>query len=1399
MKRKIMMLLGAAAVVMTAGAQEVVKVGKGSYASYTPLELCRSEYHVPGDYGWKGDQSKYMQYRQLWLHERDGQPIPTNDWWTNLITQPYSGRMWAYPQIVQARPYGVDVQAPSFWIDNGTEMKSNTVLSVAGTDFAPTAAIAESWHDWDVEFSMSDGERLMYVTMAHGMPFTWIEMRGITPQLSLARSSWTAADFTATEVEFVGTDGRPLFNGAASERVVTDRLAMKMGGDVYGVYLPEGTAVTLDGGRLNVSFSGSQQYVSVGMLHSVDELTAMSEYAYSVPRDTRVTWRYDAAAGKMRTRWTVTADDLRTGVSIPDISDPATPPVPPMEPGRPEDDGSLTVGTGEGGYDGPAHATRRSQVGEVKVLQGFMPHHYRDTGNDGTLQLTQMSYATPHGRMRMAEGREFEIDYNFYGMLPYYAVPVAGDSREHPYREDRMMEMLSSYAANGSFGADTYWGGKGLTQMALNMMFAREMGQTELFRQCRDKLKAALVNWMTYTPGEKNFFFARYDRWGAMVGYSTSYDSDTFNDHHFHYGYFTYAAALLALVDDDFRNNYGDMVTLIAKDYANWDRTDTRFPLFRTFDPWAGHSFAGGMGDDNGNGQESTSEAMQGWGGVYMLGVALGDDEMRDAGLFGWLSEARGTAEYWFDRHSDPATGGEGYHTQTSDDYNIPYSIFRDGEGNTPPYNSNLTCHGVGWWTYFGYDAIFMQGIQWMPVSPALDYLSEDKAYAAWDYGRMWSDRRIGGWLESEKTKDGYLGNSGGWGNVALSYLQRSDPEEAARIFDLCWEAGEPEIKSYDTNGITYFVTHSHLSHGDIDWTIHADMPTARVYRKADGTLTYMAFNPKDEAQTVTFSDGTRLTVAARSMAVSGMESKAVKEITPDAPAEEDPRAELAMVNLALNRTATSSGNENDMTQSAAMAVDGSAKTRWASLKEDGQWLSVDLGRQARIYKVCVDWEAAFASEYRVMVSADGATWTEAERVATTGGRDEIMLGDREARHVKIECLKRKSDAWGISIYELQVFGAYTDAGDDELLGVKIASEADVLHQYEPCRMTIKGYTVGGRWTEVSPRWSSKDGRITADGTFTPRVYPKATVTATLGDLRVDKTVPVEEALFAGSITLTPRTGQVAVGETYAVEVGVKNQFGEPMTVNPANVEYRLCTYDDDRIMSPTTDGALDIEAMTLSFTAPGRYALIAIDGVAVDTAYVEARNFSDINLALHRPAVATSSENDGMDARYSTDGNMETRWGSIWGDGYTQEVKDNQSITVDLEAVYSIDRVRMFWQDARASEYKLQVSTDGEMWQTVKTVKDSPKEETVSFTETPARFVRMQGVKRNMDYGYSIYEFEVYGTRRITGPSSISSPTVLPQHADVYSIDGRLLMRNARISQLPKGIYIVGGRKLVR
>ena len=1380
MRNYLLLLLSCAMAASTATAQEVVKVGKGSYASYTPLEMCRTEYHKPGDWGYQGDQSKYMQIRKLYLREEADRPIPTNDWWTNLITQPYSGRMWSYPQFVQAQSYGVDVQAPSYWIDNSTEMKSNTVVSVkGGMEFNPEAAVAENWHDWDVEFLMQDGDKEMYTTMAHGVPFTWIETKNINPQLSLSRSYQACAGFTDTNVEGIDASGAALSGTVKG----VNMFALRMGGDVYGIYLPDNSELDIADGTVTVTFTGSREFVVVGVLHDISDLNTMAKYAYSVPRETKVTWQYAASEGLMKTTWIVTAEDLRTGGAASD------------------------------------------------VLQGFIPHQYRGTGTPCALPFNGIEYATPHGKLKMAEGASLQIDYKFYGMLPYYAVPNDVDRTQNPYDVAKMQEMLKSYADKGTFGADTYWGGKGLTQMALNMMFAREMGQKELFNQCRDKLKNALVNWLTYTPGETNSFFARYDRWGAMVGYSTSYDSETFNDHHFHYGYFTYAAALLALVDDDFRNNYGEMITLVAKDYANWDRKDTRFPMFRTFDPWAGHSFAGGMGDDNGNGQESSSEAMQGWGGLYLLGVALGNNEMRDAGIFGWLSEARGTAEYWFDRHDDPNTGKEGYHTTDNDEYNIKYSnyLYNEDEnypqtnGRHLPYNSNLTCHGVGFWTYFGYDAIFMQGIQWMPISPALDYLSEDKAFAAWDFNRMWQDKRIGGWLAADKTKDGYLGDSGGWGNVALSYLQRSNPDEAAKIFDMCWDAGEPEFKTYDTNGISYFVTHSHLTYGDIDWTIHASIPTARVYIKG-GEKTYMAFNPTDKPITVTFSDGGRLeNVAPRRLAVCGKVSKDNTDITPDADVPTDPREELEMVNLALHKPVTASSHENVGTVEENL-TDGDPGTRWGSSHEDDQYVTVDLGEMASIYKLRLLWEVSYASEYKVQISSDGKTFTDAKTVSSSGGTDVIMMDDVRTRYIRILGVKR-SNQYGISLWELEAYGKLESMTDDDLLGVKMTSEKDVLTQREASKINIMGYTCGGDWKKVTAKWSSADGKITSDGMFTPDVYPRATVTAEVQNLKVSKTFPVEEAIFMGYIEFDNASLEIPVGEAAQLNFTAMSQFKETMDVASDGVIWKVCNENNIEVGG----ASVNAETRELTVTEPGTYHVIvsnadqtknyihkevektnaqgekyrewvAIETVASDTLTVIAKQFAEINLALHKPVTATSQEDNGTRAELATDGDAGTRWGSAWN-GLSTEAKNNQDLTVDLLDTYNINKVIMLWQAARASEYELQVSLDGKEWKTVANPKNSPEKETVTFPETPARYVRMHGITRNMDYGYSIFEFQVFGTGRYNTPTGIdgigtdSGETV----GNIYNINGTLVGNSAKYgSGLRKGVYIQSGKKVV-
>lgn len=63
-----------------------------------------------------------------------------------------------------------------------------------------------------------------------------------------------------------------------------------------------------------------------------------------------------------------------------------------------------------------------------------------------------------------------------------------------------------------------------------------------------------------------------------------SYGSDEFNDHHFHYGHFLYAAGLLAAGDPALAERWAPVADLVAKDYGS-PSASSHFPAHRTFDP----------------------------------------------------------------------------------------------------------------------------------------------------------------------------------------------------------------------------------------------------------------------------------------------------------------------------------------------------------------------------------------------------------------------------------------------------------------------------------------------------------------------------------------------------------------------------------------------------------------------------------------------------------------------------------------------------------------------------------------------------------------------------------------------------------------------------------------------
>ncbi|RYZ17398.1 MAG: discoidin domain-containing protein, partial [Myxococcaceae bacterium] len=164
-------------------------------------------------------------------------------------------------------------------------------------------------------------------------------------------------------------------------------------------------------------------------------------------------------------------------------------------------------------------------------------------------------------------------------------------------------------------------------------------------------------------------------------------------------------------------------------------------------------------------------------------------------------------------------------------------------------------------------------------------------------------------------------------------------------------------------------------------------------------------------------------------------------------------------------------------------------------------------------------------------------------------------------------------------------------------------------------------------------------------------------------------------------------------------------------------------------------------------------------------------------NLAKGKNVAATSSEfgspNDAVD------GVLTTRWSSVG----TATTGDTDSITVDLGAIYSLKRVLLNWEAAYGRRYVLETSLDGATnWVALKTVDtgDGGIDDWTGLTGV-GRYVRMRGVQRATAYGYSLWEFEVYGVG--TEQTTVNGLSTGTHSWRVRAVDGA---NNATLSMGP-------------
>ena len=267
-------------------------------------------------------------------------------------------------------------------------------------------------------------------------------------------------------------------------------------------------------------------------------------------------------------------------------------------------------------------------------------------------------------------------------------------------------QLAQDVRATKPLPTDSYFGGKALYRLANLLSVAHDAGDASAASALQKQLGSALERWTS--PGgcttRSSQCFVYDPKAKGIVGLTASFGSDQFNDHAFHYGYFLYAAGVAARYDPSIISRIEPVMNLLAADVAT-SGSSSSFPQLRTFDPYAGHSWASGYAPfADGNNQESSSEAVDAWNGLALWATVTKNSGLKDTATWMLSAEAASARAYWTNFDSGASV----------------YSGYQHG------------VVGINWGgkrdyaTWFSADPNAKLGIQLIPMSPASGYLAGD-------------------------------------------------------------------------------------------------------------------------------------------------------------------------------------------------------------------------------------------------------------------------------------------------------------------------------------------------------------------------------------------------------------------------------------------------------------------------------------------------------------------------------------------------------------------------------------------------------------------------------------------------------------------------------------------------
>lgn len=286
-------------------------------------------------------------------------------------------------------------------------------------------------------------------------------------------------------------------------------------------------------------------------------------------------------------------------------------------------------------------------AGNTTLLMFALPHHVQSFNATTRARLRSLRLSTTTKGIATGVVADSwtmeEVDLpTDMGFNPWQ--PATGNVSMLSETAVRAIQDVSAVEVSQDMQAQTnldsmYFSGKGLSKFATIVYTMHELSdQKGLAVAGLAKLKDAFAR---FAENRQRFPLFYDTEWRGVVSSASYLTGDPgrdfgnsyYNDHHFHYGYFIHAAAIIGYFDSSWLEKNRDYVNMLVRDTSNPSSQDTYFPVWRAFDWYHGHSWAKGLFESaDGKDQESTSEDAMFAYALKMWGKTSGDASMEARG-----------------------------------------------------------------------------------------------------------------------------------------------------------------------------------------------------------------------------------------------------------------------------------------------------------------------------------------------------------------------------------------------------------------------------------------------------------------------------------------------------------------------------------------------------------------------------------------------------------------------------------------------------------------------------------------------------------------------------------------------------------------------------------------------